>query len=465
MSDIALESLSSNNGVRRRRTIEPELEHNPSSNLMYGSEKNPEIFPDGGFEAYVVVFGSFVGLMADFGIPNSLGAIESYVSTHQLKGVEVTSLSWIFSIHLGVMFFGGAFIGGVFDKYGARIPLIVGTALMCLGLFLTAECQTVYQFILSFGVLTALGISIATQPLISAISHWFLKKRAMACSIATAGGLVGSSIFAVMLQSMYVSIGFKWAIRILALICLFCMVVSIFLVRGRAVADQFRVQDTEDIESTKESKLTIFINFVKSCVDFSVAKDIKFILLTLSVAISELASVCTTTYLSSYALQQGVNEKSAYLLITVIGVCGIPSRLTSGWIADKYGRFNVMIGTSVILTISIFGFWLPAGGNLGVLYAFGVVFGVANSAIISLVPACCGQICSVENFGKVYGTLYFFLTFTTILGMYCASVVIGTGASANYSNLIYYEGGLAVVSIITWTTARYFAIGWKWGKF
>lgn len=345
--------------------------------------------------------------------------------------------------------------------------MIVGTIFMFLGLVCTAECKTVYQFILSFGILTALGTSLAMQPLIGVLSHWFLKKRGMACSIATTGGLVGSSIFAIMLQQLYDTIGFKWAIRILAFISLVCMTIATFLVRGRNPenSEENDVHGEVIVNKTVVTRLMEIVAFFKRTLDFSVVMDWKFILLTSSVAISELISMSTLTYLSSFAIFYGVNQKQAYLLITIINASGIPSRFALGFLADKYGRFNVMIATSILVSISIFGIWLPAKGNIVPLYVFGVLFGVSTSAVISLIPACCGQICSSENFGKVYGTLYFFLAFSTLLGMYFSSLVVGTGKTLNYMNLVYYEGALSLACIATWILARYSAIGWTWGKF
>lgn len=54
----------------------------------------------------MVLVGSFIGLVADFGIPNALGAIESYVSANQLKDVSKADVGWVFSLHLGVMYLG-----------------------------------------------------------------------------------------------------------------------------------------------------------------------------------------------------------------------------------------------------------------------------------------------------------------------------------------------------------------------
>lgn len=173
----------------------------------------------------------------------------------------------------------------------------------------------------------------------------------------------------------------------------------------------------------------------------------------------------TLTFLSSYALEFGVGDSQAYLLLTIVNVCGIPSRFVLGILADKFGRFNVMLGTSIAMTIVIWGLWLPAKGHMGLLYAFGVLFGISSSAVILLIPACAGQICSADNFGKTYGTLYFFLGFLTILGMYWASLVISDGTQTNYTNFVYYEGALAAAGICVWLVARWSAVGFKLCKF
>ena len=79
--------------------------------------------------------------------------------------------------------------------------------------------------------------------------------------------------------------------------------------------------------------------------------------------------------------------------------------------------------------------------------------------------ACCGQICSSDNFGKVYGTMYFFIGITTLLGMYIASLITHAGKNVSYLNLVYFEGALSLVTIGLWFGARYIAVGWRKGRF
>lgn len=475
-------------GLRHRRPSNATDLTYDSDALMYGSEANPLAFPEGGKDANLVLLGSFLGLVADFGIPNSLGAIESYVSAHQLKDIPKSDVGWVFSLHLGVMYLGGVFFGELFDRYGAKKPLIAGTVLMCGGLFCTAESHTLYQFVLSFSVLTAIGTSVAMSPLIGALSHWYLKKRAMACSIATIGGLVGASCFAIMLQQLYDKIGYKNAIRVLSCICFVCMSCAIGLVRERKVMRepgeiegsisqrnsrlsaidelQLTERDYNDLavvqENTTQKQIWLKMStFFKGALDFSVLKDMKFVSLTWGVFLAEVVSMTTLTYLGSYALKYDVSDTQSYLLLTIVNVCGIPSRLLSGIFADKYGRFNMMMISSTFTTVFVFGLWYPAK-SAALLYAFGVLFGISSSAVISLIPACTGQICSSERFGKVYGTLYFFLGILTILGMYFATLVIAGGSKGNYSNFVLFEGGLSAASILVWVWAKYSAVGTRW---
>lgn len=436
-----------------------EDEDGPSGrSLMYKNEENHDQFPDGGKEAYLVLLGSFFGLIVDFGIANSMGALESYVSTHQLQDIESSRVSWVFSVHLGVMYLGGIIFGEFFDKYGAKIPLILGTLLIFTGLMLTSECKELYQFILLFSIITAIGTSMSMHPLIGSLSHWFLKKRAFVISFATCGGLVGSSIFPVMLQRLYDQVGFKWAIKVLAFIGLFCMSVSVFFVKGRKL---MKKNDSEEELATSFKN----DNFFRKTVEFSLLKNIKFVTLTFSVFLAEIIYMSTLTYLSSYAINHNVSELKSYLLITITNVSGLPGRLVSGYLADSYGRFNIMIITCVLNTIFIFTIWLPAGSNLSLLYVFLVFFGISSSAVLSLIGASVSQICSSSNFGAWYGKLYFYLSFLSILGIFVSSLIIGQGTKSDYRNFILFEGCLSAGSVFAWLLARHVNVGLSLCKF
>lgn len=487
MGSSAIQQLSSlNQNLSQRRQQNSSLLQ--TENVMYSLEADPDAFPDGGVDAYQVLLGSFCGLIVDFGIPNAMGAIQTYVSTHQLSQYKLSTVNWVFSLHLAIMYLGGVVFGGFFDKFGAKRLLIAATVCIFLGLMATAELEELWQFLLSFSILTAFGSSLAMSPLMGVLSHWFLRKRGMALSMASAGSLVGSTIFALALPKLYLQLGFKWALRILAFICLTSMAISILLIKERPgfnpnvkaerheeeaqiQSDNFCAENHKNAENilsveileedTAAEKKKSTFDFV----NFKLFLDTKFVVICLATFANEVNSLTVLTYLASFALSFGVPEKKAYLLLTVINLSGIPARIVTGFLADRYGRFNVMLAGNVLQTICIWAILLPANSLLPLLYTFTVMYGCMNASLISLIASCLGQICPATQFGKFYGMLYFLLAFTVILGMYLGSLVINAGTKHDYYNWIIFEGVLSIAGLLLWLWARWCIVGFRWCKF
>ena len=96
-------------------------------------------FPEGGLRAWLVVLGSFSGMTASFGNLNSAGTFQAYLITHQLAHVSPSAVGWIFSLYAFLTFFCGVQIGPVFDAYGPRWLVFVGSVCLFGGMMLVAE--------------------------------------------------------------------------------------------------------------------------------------------------------------------------------------------------------------------------------------------------------------------------------------------------------------------------------------
>lgn len=84
-------------------------------------------YPEGGLRAWLVVLGSFSGMAASFGLMNSIGTFQAYVSTNQLSSYSPSAVGWIFSLYVFLAFFCGVQIGPVFDAKGPRWIVAAGT--------------------------------------------------------------------------------------------------------------------------------------------------------------------------------------------------------------------------------------------------------------------------------------------------------------------------------------------------
>ncbi len=105
-------------------------------------------YPEGGVAAWLVVFGSFSGMVASFGILNSVGTFQAYLSTHQLAQHSPSSIGWIFSLFAFLTFFCGVQIGPVFDAKGPRWLVAAGSIFLFAGLMGVAESTSMSEQIL-----------------------------------------------------------------------------------------------------------------------------------------------------------------------------------------------------------------------------------------------------------------------------------------------------------------------------
>lgn len=99
-----------------------------------------ETYPEGGIEAWSVVFGSFCGLVASLGLMNSIAVFQTYNVTHQLSGYNEGTVGWIYSIYTFLAFGCGVYIGPLFDKYGPRWLLLPGGLGIVVSLMIMSVC-------------------------------------------------------------------------------------------------------------------------------------------------------------------------------------------------------------------------------------------------------------------------------------------------------------------------------------
>lgn len=414
-----------------------------ASDLMFAEDGEEDEYPEGGKDAWQVVGGSFLGLVALFGLINSLGAIQAYVSTHQLDSQTDSQVAWIFSTYLFLTYVFSGQVGVIFDSYGPYHVGVIGSALFVIGIMGTSVAQTYYQFFLSFGIACGIGSSLLMCPLIATVGHWFNRKRGMALGLATAGGSVGGVIFPIMLRSLYSTIGYAWAIRVFGFVCLTCLVASLLLIKTRLAREPLKIS-------------------LNSIVDLKSLKEPRFAWLVVANFLGDLGVVNGLTYLTSYALAQGKSENTSYFLLTILNATSILGRWATGAFSDKVGRFNTLIGSSLFAATTVLVIWLPFGKSIVGLIIFALLHGFTNGGILSLSPVCCGQISKTRDYGKRYGAMYFLGSFGILVGIPISGALI---KGTNYQWLIVFTALAYLGNAACMYMSRYYCVGFKVCKF
>ena len=350
-----------------------------------------DAFPEGGLHAWLVVLGAFLGLFPSLGLLNAIGVFQAYIADHQLQNESTGDVGWIFGVFSFLTFFCGVQVGPIFDSRGPRWLILAGSILVVVTTVSLSFCTKYWHFMLVFGVVGGFGASLVYTPAISVVSHWFLERRALATGLAASGGSVGGVVLPLALQKLFPEVGYGWALRAIALICLVTLAIACVLIRSRLPKTSF----------AKENVLP----------DFRIFKDPKFAFTTAGVFFIEWGLFIPISYLSSYAQDHNVSTQFSFQLVAIFNAGSSFGRFIPGLCADILGRFNTLIVTVLLCLLSCVCLWLPAGDSVAIMVMYSVIFGFASGSNISLTPVCVGQLCKTENYGRYYATAYTVVSF------------------------------------------------------
>ncbi|KAH7035556.1 major facilitator superfamily domain-containing protein [Microdochium trichocladiopsis] len=446
-------------------------------------------FPEGGLEAWLVVFGSFCAMISVYGLINSAAIFESYFSNNQLKGYDSSTIGWIFSVYLFLVFFAGIQAGPIFDAYGPRWLVAVGSIMVVASQMLLSVSTEYYQILLTYSVLGGLGGALLNVPAYGVIAHFFKARRGLATGMAATSGSIGGIAFPFLFQATFPRLGFGWSTRISGFILLALAVPANLLVRSRLTPTKkkLKLQQQQQQDVTEQGTVTAVTAgppSTKSSVmpDWSLFKDSKYLLCCLGLWFMEWGIFIPLTFIVSYAADHKASSSSsshndtagpAYTLLALLNVGSFFGRFLPGFLADKVGRFNVIVVTNGLCAATILGLWLPVAwvpagpGADALLIVFVIVFGFMSGSNLGLFPVCIGQLCEARDYGRFYSTALMLGSFGTLtsvpIGGALLSVGGGGGAASEqgWNALIVFAALSYFIAMSCFLAARVLATSWR----
>ncbi|KAE8417659.1 major facilitator superfamily domain-containing protein [Aspergillus pseudocaelatus] len=381
--------------------------------------KAPDAPPDGGLKAWMVVLGAFCGLFVSFGWINCIGVFLDYYKTHQLQDLPTSTVTWITSLEIFMMFFGGPIVGVFFDNFGPRWILIAGTFFHVFGLMMVSISKEYYQFILAQGVCSPIGTSAIFHGCLTSVSTWFRRRRALALGVTTCGSSVGGVIFPIMVARLIPIVGFGWTMRICGFLGLGLLVIANLTVQSRLQHHRkpFRPLD-----------------FVRP--------------------LRELPFVLTTA--GTFFVYWGLFLPFAFIPTQAERILG---RLVPPYLADLFGRFNLMMLTSLFSVIIVLALWLPSRSNAPAI-VFTSLYGFSSGAAVSLAPALVAQISDLREIGVRSGTYFCIVSFAALTGMPIAGALLPDPLHGSYLKLEIFCGVVMFGGVVFYLLARGTISGW-----
>lgn len=456
-------------------------------------------FPEGGLQAWLVVFGSFCAMVSVFGLINTAAVFESWFSTHQLADYTASEIGWVFSLYLFFVFFIGIQVGPIFDRYGPRYLVALGSVLSVASVLLLGLCEEYYQILLCYSVLGGLGGALLNTPAYACIAHFFNVRRGLATGIASTSGGIGGIAFPILLQQLLPRVGFAWSTRILGFILLGLSVPANLWLRTRLPLPGVNDCEPEDgaapdaVPDVTAEDPTLANDGTASSVhtgvtgrsglsrvistgtrasrrralpsvwpDFTIFRDRSYAAATLGIFFMEWGIFVPLTFIVSYATAHQQNTNQAYTLLSLLNAGSVLGRFLPGLLADKLGRFNVIIVTIGLSSAVVLGVWLPAADSRATLIAFAVLFGFASGSNLGLIAVCLGQLCEPSQYGRFYSTAMMVASFGTLSSVPIGGAILGDGMTqGRWMGLIVFSGVSYMIALACYMAARIMAVGWS----
>lgn len=320
-----------------------------------------------------------------------------------------------------------------------------GTVVYVFGLMMTSLAHQYYQFILAQSIVASIGSSAAFQASLVAVSTWFYRRRAAALGIMVSGSSLGGVVLPIMMSRMIDAdidnVGFPWTIRAVAFLFLGLLIVTCLTVRARIPPRPRPISLTEYRENLRDPDLMLivaasFLFFWGMFLPFN--------------------------YIILQAQDQGMDPTLTTYLLPIMNAVSIFGRILPGLAADKIGRYNVMIGISLLSAVVTLGLWIPGKSN-GAIIAFVVIFGFSSGGYISLGPALVAQISDIRHIGIRTGIVFALQSFGALTGSPIGGAIVAA-QGGSYLGLQLFCGLAMAGSACVLCFARYRQAGFDLTK-
>jgi len=259
---------------------------------------------------------------------------------------------------------GSILMGRLIDTRGAFVTMLLATALLAGGHALGALVTNLWTFAAIQGLLIGLGAGAAFIPLVADISHWFLRRRALAMAICASGNYIGGVAWPYAIDLLTRNYDWRMAYLATAAVCLVGMLPACLVLRPRSP-----VHATGAATSAPHSARSLGLSPNALQVWLGIAG------VGCCVAMS-----MPQVHIVAYCVDLGYGTTSGAVMLALMTAFGIASRLISGWLADRIGGLRTLLIGSTAQAVALFGYLVSDG--LASLYLVSALFGLFQGGII-----------------------------------------------------------------------------------
>jgi len=344
-------------------------------------------------------------------------------------GWSRAGVSAAMTLNFLTMGIGGFAWGALSDRFGTRVVLIAGAALLGSALILASRAATQLEFQLIYGLFVGFATGSFFAPMMATVSSWFDRHRGLAVSLVSVGIGVAPMTISPFAAWLVTATDWRTAQLTIGVLILATLIPLAFLVReapAQGALDQ-GIPETEKGASVSQALrspqfMVLALTFFACCATHS-------------------GPIFHTV---SYAMTCGLPTMAAVTIYSVEGFAGLGGRLAFGLAADRLGVKPVLVAGLLLQAVAAGAF--VSAARLHEFYAVASVFGFAYGGVMPLYAVLARHYFGQRLMGTVFGAAtmvsalgmalgpsvggWIYDTFRSYNGLYLASLAVGLGAAA-----------------------------------
>ena len=352
----------------------------------------------------------------------------------------------------GFMWITGFFV----DKYGPRVPFLVGATLMVASQILSARVDTVAELIVTYGFIGGTGIGIAyCAATIATVTRWYPEpeKRGWTIGMAVAGFGMGSAFASPIWTSVIAIYGWRTTYTLTGVV--FAVVLGIIATILRFPPSTWEFAKDKGWQPRKVAPTTSKKVKVQPIVnnDYSFAQAVRtpqIWIVSLMFFSNIFGGLMAVSQLAAFATDKppagvGLTPALAALAITLQAIFNGLGRPVWGYISGKTGirtAYLLAIATMIVAMVT-----MANANSLGVLMLGALLNGFAFGGTLALNPILTTAFFGSSFIAAIYGFVFFLgFGFGGLFGPMVGGMI--RTATAAYQSAFYTAAGVATFSLM-----------------
>jgi len=304
-------------------------------------------------------------------------------------GWSITGVSSAMTFGFLAMALGSTIWGNLSDRFGPRLIVLTGSAILAAALALTSRATSLIEFQLIFGVVVGGAAAAIFAPMMACVTGWFETHRGLAVSLVSAGMGMAPMTMSPLAARLISDHDWRTSFQILAALAAVVMIpVALLVRRPPPVGSENAVLATHE---EPPSGITLG----------QAVRSPPFITLLLTNFFCCATHSGPIFHTVNYAISCGIPLIAAVSIYSVEGLAGLGGRVAFGFLGDRFGAKRVLVSGLLLQAFGALAYFFAR--ELSAFYAVAALFGFIYAGVMPLYAVLARENFPLRMMGTIIG--------------------------------------------------------------